>query len=57
MKLIGGLVLVALWIVLAFVLKLPSGWVHAPLAAGAVLIGMGIADSSSLTLPSGGPKT
>ncbi|MDH3496285.1 MAG: hypothetical protein OER21_05955 [Gemmatimonadota bacterium] len=27
-----------LWVVLAFVLAVPSGWVHVPLAAGALVI-------------------
>ncbi len=26
------------WIILAFVLAIPSGWVHLPLALGAVLL-------------------
>ena len=30
------------WIILAFGLAVPSGWVHIPLAVGTVLIAMGI---------------
>jgi uncharacterized membrane protein len=33
-----AVVCLAAWIVLAFVLALPSGWVHVPLAAGVLLI-------------------
>lgn len=32
------------WIILAFVLAIPSGWVHIPLAAGAVLTAKAIVD-------------
>jgi 1,4-dihydroxy-2-naphthoate octaprenyltransferase len=37
---------VALWIVLAFIKAIPSGWVHIPLALGAVLIAVAIIRSS-----------
>ena len=30
------------WIILAFGLAIPSGWVHVPLAVGTVLIAMGV---------------
>jgi hypothetical protein len=40
--LLGALISLILWAVLAFALAIPSGWVHLPLAAGAVLIAMGI---------------
>ena len=39
---VAGIVLIGLWIVLAFVMAIPSGWVHLPLAAGFTLIGAGI---------------
>jgi uncharacterized membrane protein len=44
-----------LWIVLAFVLSLPTGWVHVPLAAGIVLLAMGIvtADTRGGAAPGG----
>ncbi len=32
----------ALWLVLAFVLAIPSGWVHAALGVGCVLLARGI---------------
>jgi hypothetical protein len=37
-----GIVLIGAWIVLAFVMAIPSGWVHFPLAAGVTLIAVGI---------------
>ena len=30
------------WMILAFGLAIPSGWVHVPLAVGTVLIAMGV---------------
>lgn len=36
-----------LWIVLAFVLSLPTGWVHALLAAGVVLLAVGIVNADA----------
>jgi hypothetical protein len=39
----GGVACLGLWIVLAFVVAIPSGWVHLPLAIGAVLIARGLA--------------
>lgn len=46
---LGGFGLLVLWVVLALVIALPTGWVHLPLAAGAVLIARGIvlADTST----------
>jgi hypothetical protein len=38
----GGFLLLGAWIVLAFVMAIPSGWVHLPLAAGVTLIAVGI---------------
>lgn len=32
------------WIILAFVLAIPSGWVHLPLALGAVLLAKAIGE-------------
>ena len=40
--LLGGIAGLGLWIVLAFVLALPSGWVHLPLALGVCLIALAI---------------
>ncbi len=40
--LIVGLVLIILWVLGTFVANLATGWVHAPLAVGSVLIAMGI---------------
>lgn len=34
-----------LWAVLAFAMAIPSGWVHVPLAAGAVFIAIGIVET------------
>jgi len=42
----GGILLVGLWVVLAFGMALPSGWVHLPLAAGVTLIAVGIIQTS-----------
>jgi 1,4-dihydroxy-2-naphthoate octaprenyltransferase len=39
---LGGLACIALWAVLAFVLAIPSGWVHLPLAIGVVLMATAI---------------
>ncbi len=30
------------WVVLAFALAIPSGWVHVPLAAGCILLARGL---------------
>ena len=35
----------ALWVILAFVAAIPSGWVHVPLALGAVLLAVAIIQS------------
>ena len=34
--------MLALWIVLAFVAAIPSGWVHIPLGVGVVFLARGI---------------
>ncbi len=39
----GALICILLWIYLAFVAAIPSGWVHVPLAVGVVLVATGIA--------------
>ena len=36
--LLGAIVLLALWIVLAFVLAVPSGWVHVCYAGSTILV-------------------
>ena len=43
---LGALVCLAIWVVLAFVMAIPSGWVHAPLALGTVLIARAVVESS-----------
>jgi uncharacterized membrane protein len=40
---VGAAIFIALWIALVFIAKIPSGWVHLPLAIGAVLIAVAIA--------------
>ncbi len=37
-----GFVLIILWVIGAFVINITTGWVHAPLAAGTILIAVGI---------------
>ena len=44
-ELLAALVLLALWVVLAFVMAIPSGWVHAPLAAATIFVAKAIIDS------------
>jgi len=44
-----GIVLIGAWIVLAFAMAIPSGWVHLPLAAGVTLIAVGIIQTSPLS--------
>jgi len=46
-SLVGGLALLILWLVLAFVMAIPNGWVHLPLAAGTVLIARGIVEADA----------
>ncbi len=46
-----ALVALVLWVVLAFALAIPSGWVHLPLALGVALIAVGIVEAN------GKPKT
>lgn len=45
LALLGALVSIAAWILLAFVWAFPSGWVHVPLAVGAVLLAVAIIES------------
>ena len=42
-----------LWIVLAFVVAIPSGWVHVPLAGGVVLLAVGIVEGTRDTAGKG----
>ena len=42
---LGAVVCLLLWVVLAFVVAIPSGWAHTPLALGSVLIARAIVDS------------
>ncbi len=37
-----GLVLIILWVIGTFVVNIATGWVHAPLAVGSILIAIGI---------------
>jgi hypothetical protein len=37
---------IVVWVILAFVLALPSGWVHVPLIFGVLLIVKAIVDST-----------
>ena len=39
---IGAILCILLWIVLAFVAAIPSGWVHVPLALGVTLVATAI---------------
>ena len=43
-SLIAAIICIVLWIFLAFVAAIPSGWVHLPLAVGVVLIAKAILD-------------
>ena len=38
LALISAVLCLVLWVVLAFIAAIPSGWVHLPLAAGTVLL-------------------
>lgn len=40
---LGALVSILLWVYLAFIAAIPSGWVHLPLVVGVVLVPIGIA--------------
>jgi hypothetical protein len=40
--LVAAVASLAAWVVLALVMKIPSGWVHLPLAAGAILVAVAI---------------
>ncbi len=40
--LLGTIACLIAWIVLAFVVALPNGWVHLPLAIGTALLTVGI---------------
>ena len=42
---VAGLALIALWVVLALVMAIPSGWVHVPLALGVTCIAVAIIES------------
>lgn len=42
---VGAVLCILLWLVLAFALAIPSGWVHLPLAIGVVLVAVAIVDS------------
>ena len=37
---------IVLWVILAFVMAVPSGWVHVPLAIGACLVAVAILESN-----------
>ena len=42
---LAGVVLVAVWVVLALVMAIPSGWVHVPLALGVTCIAVAIIET------------
>lgn len=42
---IAAVICLAVWVILAFVTAIPSGWVHIPLAAGVILIVVAIVRS------------
>jgi 1,4-dihydroxy-2-naphthoate octaprenyltransferase len=42
---VAGLGLIAVWVVLAFVMAIPSGWVHVPLALGVTCIAVAIIET------------
>lgn len=50
---LAAIVCLVLWVGLAFMIAVPSGWVHVPLAVGAILVALGIVQGS----PAGGSKT
>lgn len=37
-SLLAAVAALALWVVLAFLVRIPSGWVHLPLAVGVLLL-------------------
>jgi hypothetical protein len=39
---LAGVVMLVIWVVLAFVMAIPSGWVHVPLALGVSAIAIAI---------------
>ncbi len=41
---LGAVVLLIFWIVLTFVMAIPSGWVHVPLVVAVLLVVKGIVD-------------
>jgi uncharacterized membrane protein len=41
---VGAVICILLWIALAFVAAIPSGWVHVPLALGTLLIVVAIVE-------------
>ena len=41
-RVVGAIVSLLLWILLAFVAAIPSGWVHVPLIAAVLLTAMAI---------------
>ncbi len=41
-SLIGAILCILLWVALAFLVAVPSGWVHVPLALGVVLFAKAI---------------
>jgi len=47
----------ALWIVLAFVLALPTGWVHVPLVFGVLLVVRAIVAADAERFPDDAPRT
>ena len=47
LELIAGVIVIGVWIVLQFVVRATSGWIHLVLAAGVLLVIRGIVISGS----------
>lgn len=54
---LGGLVLLALWMVLAFVLDLRTGWVHVPLGGAVALFTAAVVVSDDRASPDKPPRS
>ncbi len=46
-SLIAAIVCVVAWVVLAFVVAIPTGWVHLPLALASVLFAKGVVEADT----------
>ena len=54
---LGGFALIGAWVIAVFGAAIPSGWVHLPLAAGVVLIAIGIVRGNEGNSDDGGTGT